>query len=499
MSAPLPRPCTASIAVLWALWALPAVAQEPNAAPAPASSDAREHALEEHVTQLNQRVQDLENMVRRLQEQLEKATGAGPSSPAVAAAPAAASPGVVTSQSGNPAAPPAPAGAAAQPTAAADDSRSSHLPLGVTVNAMLDGYYVYNFNSPVGRVNDLRANDTTSDSFTLSQADLLLESSPDIAASKRWGMRIDLQFGQETSTLQGNSANEPHPDAYRNIWQAYGTYVFPLAKGLTVDFGKWASSLGMEGNYTKDQLNYSRSLWYDYLPYYHMGLRSKLQVDDVLAIDLWLVNGANQTEDFNGSKDAMLGIVLTPWSGLNWTVDYYQGTEHPNVYYLPNSPPGTGTLPYQEGTYVLPIESAPDGKLRIASTYLTWQTTRSLLLGAQATYTQERLYSYSSPEHVEGGALYARYQFTRAIGLATRAEYLVDADGLFSGTPQHLKEATLTLDYRLADSFLVRGEFRRDESDRRYFLGSTVGILEPQQQTLGFGLVWWFGQKTGPW
>lgn len=231
MSAPLPRPCTASIAVLWALWALPAVAQEPNAAPAPASSDAREHALEEHVTQLNQRVQDLENMVRRLQEQLEKATGAGPSSPAVAAAPAAASPGVVTSQSGNPAAPPAPAGAAAQPTAAADDSRSSHLPLGVTVNAMLDGYYVYNFNSPVGRVNDLRANDTTSDSFTLSQADLLLESSPDIAASKRWGMRIDLQFGQETLTLQGTRPMSLTPTHTAISGRRMGLTFFPWRRG----------------------------------------------------------------------------------------------------------------------------------------------------------------------------------------------------------------------------------------------------------------------------
>jgi hypothetical protein len=60
---------------------------------------------------------------------------------------------------------------------------------------------------------------------------------------------------------------------YRNIFQAYGTYVLPLGGGLTVDFGKWASSLGAEGNYTKDQMNYSRSYWFDFLPFYHMGAR----------------------------------------------------------------------------------------------------------------------------------------------------------------------------------------------------------------------------------
>jgi hypothetical protein len=29
---------------------------------------------------------------------------------------------------------------------------------------------------------------------------------------------------------------------------------------------KWASSLGIEGNYTQDQMNYSRSYWFEFLP-----------------------------------------------------------------------------------------------------------------------------------------------------------------------------------------------------------------------------------------
>jgi hypothetical protein len=33
------------------------------------------------------------------------------------------------------------------------------LPGGATLNYYLDGYYEYNFNNPVGRVNDLRAYD----------------------------------------------------------------------------------------------------------------------------------------------------------------------------------------------------------------------------------------------------------------------------------------------------------------------------------------------------
>jgi Putative beta-barrel porin-2, OmpL-like. bbp2 len=491
MSRPPSHRYTVGIAASSMLCAFTAIAQAPDAAQpsasSPASSDAQLHRLEEHVTQLSNQVEDLEKLVRRLQEQLAKASA--PAAAGVAVAPQAPN---TPSQ-----APPAVKAGPASPAAAAPGV--AILPYGVTINAMLDGYYEYNFNSPVGRVNNLRVYDVSSNSFSLSQADLLVESAPDIAAKKRWGMRLDLQFGQATSTLQGNAANEPHPDVYRNIWQAYGTYVFPVAKGLTVDFGKFESSLGIEGNYTKDQINYSRSLWYGYLPYYHMGFRSTLKIDDHVAVDLWIVNGTNQTEDFNSDKSALLGIVLTPTSRLSWTLNYYQGTEHPNVTYVTGAPPATATLPYQEGTYVFPIESAPDGKLQIADTYVTWQATKSLLLAAEADYARERLYSYSSFEHVDGGALYAAYQISHSIALAARAEYLADVGGLYTGITQHLKEATLTLDYRPADGFLVRGEVRRDESDQRYFLESTIGILLPQQTTVGLGLVWWFGQKQGSW
>jgi hypothetical protein len=49
------------------------------------------------------------------------------------------------------------------------------------------------------------------------------------------------------------------------------------------------------------------------------------------------------------------------------------------------------------------------------------------------------------------------------------------------------------------DGFLLRGEFRRDASNQHYFLGSTLGVLQSAQPTIGFGAVWWFGQKKGAW
>jgi len=62
----------------------------------------------------------------------------------------------------------------------------------------LDTYYGFNFNRPIGRVNLLRAYDVTSNNFALNQAGVVIESVPDITAGRRFGARVDLQYGQAT-------------------------------------------------------------------------------------------------------------------------------------------------------------------------------------------------------------------------------------------------------------------------------------------------------------
>jgi hypothetical protein len=205
------------------------------------------------------------------------------------------------------------------------------LPGGATMNYYFDGYFENNFNNPVGRVNDLRAYDVLSRTFSLNQADLVFALDPDVAAGRRYGVRIDLQFGQATETLQGNPANEPRPEIYRNIFQAYGSYIAPLGSGLDIDFGKWSSSLGIEGNYTKDQMNYSRSYYFNFLPYYHMGARLHYNFNDKFGVNYWIVNGTNQSEPTNGFKDELFGLVLQPKKTVNWTINYYLGQEHPDT------------------------------------------------------------------------------------------------------------------------------------------------------------------------
>lgn len=366
-----------------------------------------------------------------------------------------------------------------------------------TFNLTVDGYYGYNFNKPIGRINLLRAYDVQSNSFSLNQATLVIERAPNLDAGRRFGARLDLMYGQATETVQGNAANEPRPQAYRQVWQAIGTYVAPIGKGLTLDFGKFASSLGYETNYGKDDYNYSRSYYFSFLPFYHFGLRAKYPVNDKVTVLYHLMNGIQQSEDFNGFKSQHFALILTPVKQVTWQVNYYVGQEQRDL--LPELNPGISNLPTQPGLSTNIIRPAPDGRLHIVDTYATWNVTGKLTLTAEGDYVINRVREASAPAHISGGVAYARYQFAPKFALAGRAEYLSDRGGLFSGLTQALKETTLTSEFKLADGFLMRAEWRRDFSNQPFFLSDTPGLLKKQQNTATLGMIWWFGQKKGSW
>jgi len=369
---------------------------------------------------------------------------------------------------------------------------------GTTLNVDVDTYYGYNFNNPIGRVNLLRAYDVSSNAVSLNQAGLILDNQPDLSKNKRWGFRLDLQYGQATETLQGNPTNEPRPEIYRNIFQAYGTYIVPIGHGLHVDVGKFASSLGMEGNYSKDQINYSRSYFFNFLPFYHMGARVGYQFNDVLTLNYWLVNGTQQTEPFNGFKDEFFGLTLTPTKKVTWNINYYLGQEHPNVTYFPNggAPPDAPTF---QGVPFEPIANPPHGKLHLFDSYVNWQASQKLLVAVEGDYVLQRLYENSLPSHVTGGALWVQYRLRPKFWIGGRAEYLSDHGQLFTSINQALKETTFTTKYQVADGFDLFGEWRRDFSNQPYFYTDTLGVLKKEQNTATLGLVWWWGGKQEAW
>jgi hypothetical protein len=478
-----------------------------------------QQAMEQRITELEGEVAELQSVVKQLQSALPaaaKTSASGTASAVAAASPAtSASPTAPTALIAT--FPPAPA-TSALPTAGTTavsaaiepqtapvpqtHAESIGFPSGTTLDVGIDTYYEWNFDNPVGRVNLLRPYDVLSNEFSLSQASLIVDRPPDPSEGRRWGARLDLQFGQATDTLQGNPSNEPRPDIYRNIFQVYGTYVFPVGKGITVDFGKWGSSLGAEGNYTKDQMNYSRSFWFYFLPFYHMGVRASIPISDKFAFNYWIVNGTNQVEATNGFKDELFGFTATPTKTLTWTFNYYLGQDHPDRVV---APPGDCLIPVQPGLCFQAISPAPNGLTNILDTYATWNATSKLTFELEGDYFNQRLWETAAPgepvtpAHVDGGAAYVQYHFSPRFAVASRFEYMSDRGGLFSGLTQALKENTVTFDYMVAHGFLMRYEWRRDYSNQPTFYTDVQGVLEKQQGTASVGIIWWWGQKKGSW
>jgi hypothetical protein len=345
-----------------------------------------------------------------------------------------------------------------------------HLTLGVT----FEGYYQYNANRPFDRVNLLRAYDTRVNVFAIQQAVLVFERAPDVAAGRRFGARVDLQFGQATETVQGNPANEPRPDAYRHLWQAYGTYVFDVGRGLQMDFGKFASNLGYETNYAKDNSQFSRAYLFNFLPFYHSGFRLSLPAGDKVTLMYMLTNGIQQTEDVNDFKSSHVTAIVKPNDKLAWTASYFFGQEQSD-----------GGAP-----------TGPDGFFKVFDTYVSYTATPRLSLGVDVNYVTNEVNQADPSISLQGTGAYLRYQATDPAAVSLRYERL-DDEGLFGGIDQVLQEMTLTGEYKLADGFLVRGEFRRDWSNQPFFTGREPGDARKGQNTVLLGLVWWFGNKSG--
>ncbi len=384
-------------------------------------------------------------------------------------------------------------------TAATAKAPTSPLALsdGTTFSFNLDFYNGYNFNHPIGRVNLLRANDVLSDNFSLSQIGLIVERAPDLNANRRFGFRFDLMFGQNTDTLQGGAQNEPRPQIYRNIFQGYGSYVLPIGSGLQLDFGKFASSLGYEGTYTKDQFNYSRSYFSNYLPFYHTGLRATYNLNSKLALQYWLVNGVNESEGFNGWRDQALLVSYKPKSNVSWNVNYYEGQEQRDV--VPDLNPGIPTLPTQPGLSIIPVTTRHDGRLHVIDSYASFGFGSKWTAVLEGDYVINRVAANSPPSRVFGGAGYLHRQLTKDLSLNGRFEYLKDKGGLFSFITQDLKEVTGTAAYQISDGFQTKLEYRRDFTNQPFFLTNNLAVSLRSQTTATLGFVWWFGGKTGSW
>ncbi len=95
--------------------------------------------------------------------------------------------------------------------------------------------------------------------------------------------------------------------------------------------------------------------------------------------------------------------------------------------------------------------------------------------------------------HWQGVAGYLRYSPTERLAFTPRYEWFDDHDGFSTGTPQRIKEFTMTGEYKLRPSLITRLEFRRDWSNQPFFPKSDPTVLARSQSTVLAGLIWTLG------
>ena len=332
----------------------------------------------------------------------------------------------------------------------------------VEVSGLVDGYYSYNFNHPDGGINTGRAFDVRDNSFSLNLAKFTLEKKNDL--SSPLGFKLDLGFGPTVDLV--NAPDQFNGPAIRNVLQAYVSYVVPVGKGLTVDFGKFYTPVGSEVIETKDNFNYTRSFLFTYGPYTHTGFRAKYAFNDKVALTGFLVNGWDTFLDNNRAKTGGVSLSLTPTSRLAITQTYLGGPEQTD---------------YNEGWR------------HTADTVVAYVANDKLTLLGNYNYSADKLID-GRKVHWTGFAGGLKYAFTNKLAFSPRFEVFDDHDGYRTGVAQTLKGLTLTQELKLANNLLTRFEFRRDWSDTDFF-SKSYGRTVRAQNTLLVGMSFFISSR----
>ena len=328
----------------------------------------------------------------------------------------------------------------------------------VTYSGLIDAYYSYNFASPVTYKNELRNFDVNANSFTLSQAELVIQRAASTASPV--GFRMDLDYGTTNDIVQPVNAGTA-PTTLSTLQQAYVTALLPIGSGLTVDAGKFVTHMGNEVIESKDNWNYSRSYLFAFaIPYYHTGMRFSYPVMSNLTATLHLVNGWNSNVDNNGSKSigAQINYAVTASTGI--VLNTMWGHEN-----------------------LIPVEI---GARNVYDVIVTQTLTDNLSLALNGDYGEAG--TSAGLATWKGADVYARYTVDTLSAVAVRAEVYNDPLGYTTGIANTYKEVTLTLEHKLFNQMLVRGELRDDMSlnpayDKNNF------FTETSQLTFTIGLV----------
>lgn len=316
-----------------------------------------------------------------------------------------------------------------------------------------------------------RVFDNQNNVFVLNMAEL--------SAKRKVGevsFRIDLAFGQMVDGLAGNgtlangqAAAANSTESTRNITQATIGYSPSQIPNLMVTAGKFYSMIGYETTKAKDNLQYSRSLSFNYaIPYWHEGVSISYGVvpdkfnATVQVLNAW--DGRISAEN-NKSPTLALGLNTTPVSGLVANYNFMTGRES-------NDPDATRQFHELHLTYAMSPE------VSVAADYV-------LALQKHAIATD------NSSAEWKTLAFYVKYTPVSWYTLSPRYETFDDSDKGFAlngfngagGIQQKITSLTVANNFMISEGLEGRLEYRSDKSNKDGYYKDSNGNNTDQQDS----------------
>lgn len=325
------------------------------------------------------------------------------------------------------------------------------------IYGLVDGYYLWAFNETNPQ---LRNFDVNHNSFSLNYVEIALAKP--VSETSRGGFRVDFGAGDTADLV--NAFEPGGTDYLKHVQQAYVSYLAPVGKGLTIDFGKFVTPHGAEVIENKDNFNYSRGLLFALaIPYYHMGARVGYAVNDKVSVMGMLVNGWNNVSDNNSDKTVGVGITVKPTAKVSIIQNYMVGKEL----------------------------DEEDGVRNLFDTLVSYAATDKLTVIGNFDYGRDAVADVDVDWY--GVALGAKYQANERWAFSPRYEYFKDDDGFATTVSQAIQEITLTGEYKAPGGLITRFEFRTDFSDEDYFVKDNG--LKSSQPTASIAFIYAFSSK----
>ena len=340
----------------------------------------------------------------------------------------------------------------------------------------VDVGYLLDFNHPSNHLFRSRGTTFHVDNVFVNMAGAYAKKAA--SEESRWGVELTAHGGKD-SELFGFSATAPNIGGFkalRHLGPTNVSYLTPVGKGLTVQGGIFASLIGYDSLYAKDNFNYTRPWGADFTPYLMMGVNATYPFSDKLSGAVFVINGYWHLADANSvpSSGGQLAYKASPRVTVKETVLW--GPHQANT-----------SLKYRRSLSDTIVERKGD-RFTFAFEYI---------------YSSERVVAPGVPRALMmASQLPIHWTINKRWSATVRPEVFWDRDGRWALAQQTVKAVTTTVEYRLPykeTKTILRVEHRWDDSrgpDGGFFRGVEVlpGVLglTPTQHLLTFGLIFTF-------